>query len=413
MAARIMFHALQAELETPVTPWLRQESSLQLSLQSFRTTFGPEFFFDLDALGVAGRTAWMADVRQGLQLRAGLDVNVTPVEVNVNAPQVPKEGEPQPPISTLPIVGARLDVTAFEPAAFLDATWEPRPGLRVIPGVRLDYYSAISQATVDPRLAVRWEATRATALKAGVGLFQQPPQADESAEGTGTPDLQAERALHVSGGFEHRFGEAVDVDLTGFWKSLDRMVVRNPASAYDPSAPSYVNSGTGRIYGLEALVRGRWGDRASGWIAYTYQRSLRRDRPGEAERPFDFDQPHNLTAVGSWAFARNWSLGTRFRLVSGNPDTPVQGSVFDAASGVYVPLYGKTNSERLPAFGQLDVRVDRSWLYRTWKLTAFLDVQNVTNRGNVEGWDYSYDYGRREALTGLPILPILGVEGSW
>ena len=106
-------------------------------------------------------------------------------------------------------------------------------------------------------------------------------------------------------------------------------------------------------------------------------------------------------------------MGERFRLVSGNPETPIHGSVLDASSGVYVPLYGATNSTRLPAFAQLDVRLDRTWIRRTWKLTAFLDVQNVTNRGNAEGFRYSYDYAERQAITGLPILPILGVEGAW
>ncbi|HEY6099382.1 MAG TPA: hypothetical protein VIW03_08130 [Anaeromyxobacter sp.] len=71
------------------------------------------------------------------------------------------------------------------------------------------------------------------------------------------------------------------------------------------------------------------------------------------------------------------------------------------------------NSDRLPAFAQLDLRVDRTWTYRTWKLALYLDVQNQTNRGNVEGYTYSYDYARRTPSTGLPILPILGIDAEW
>ena len=205
----------------------------------------------------------------------------------------------------------------------------------------------------------------------------------------------------------------MDADVTGFYKQLSRLVVRNPASAFDPTADRYTNDGTGRVYGVEATVKARLGEKFFGWVAYTWQRALRRDRPGLAERRFDFDQPHILTALGTWTFDPRWSAGARFRLVSGNPSTPVVGSVLDAGTGTYVPVYGATNADRLPTFWALDVRVDRTWTWRTWKLGAFLDVQNVTNQENVEGWQYNYDYARRTPSTGLPVLPILGVQAEW
>lgn len=417
---RTMFHALQAELATPVAPWLRQESSLQLALQQFRTSVGPQYYFDLSVNRIAGRSAWTADLARGLTLHGGIDVVVAPATVSVNAPQIRKEGEPQDPVSTRPVISAHTSQTTCTPAAFLEVRLAPARGLTVTPGVRLDWTSAIRRWTVDPRLTARYELASGTALKGGVGLFQQPPAPDESSPATGTPRLLAERAVQVSAGAEQRLLPGLDAELTAFHKRLDRLVVRNPSSVHldqggtsDPAVPRYVNSGRGRIYGLEALVRGRLGERAFGWIAYTYQRSLRRDAPGAPERRFDWDQPHILTAVGSWTFAAEWSAGVRYRLVSGNPVTPVTGSVLDAASGVYVPTYGAVNGDRLPAFSQLDVRVDRTWTARTWKLTAFLDVQNVTNRGNAEGFTYNFDYSQRKLLTGLPILPILGVEGQW
>jgi len=160
-------------------------------------------------------------------------------------------------------------------------------------------------------------------------------------------------------------------------------------------------------------VKARWQDRFSGWLAYTFQRSLRTDGPGTAERRFEFDQPHILTLVGTYSFPRGWSAGARFRWVSGNPLTPVQGSVYDAAQGTFVPLFGPKLSDRLGPFHQLDVRVDKTWTYRTWRLSLYLDVQNVYNHGNPEGRTYNFDYSEDQALTGLPVLPILGVKGEW
>ena len=59
------------------------------------------------------------------------------------------------------------------------------------------------------------------------------------------------------------------------------------------------------------------------------------------------------------------------------------------------------------------MRVDRFWTYQRWRLSAYLDVQNIFNHSNQEGWLYSFDYRQRTPATGLPILPILGVKAEW
>jgi TonB family protein len=413
VSARTMFHALQGSVSGEVRPGLSHESSLQLSYSQFRTQFGPQFYFDLEVLQLAVRSAWTLDLARGLQLRAGIDAVISGVSIGLNTPQQPKEGEPSTPVSVSPTIALKTSTGQQEPAAFLELRWEPLPSLLVLPGVRADWYSAISSGSVDPRLGVRWEVRPGTTLKAGVGLFHQAPGPDESAPKVGNPDLKAESALHSSFGVEQRVSDLFEAEATGFHKRLTRLVIRNTAAAYDGALVPYTNEGTGRVYGLELILKARAGERFFGWIAYTFQRALRQNGVGATERPFDFDQPHNLTVVGTWSFARAWSLGGRFRYVSGNPETPVTGSVLDAGSGTWVPTYGAVNSTRLPGFAQLDVRLDRTWTWPTWKLTGYLDVQNVTNRGNVEGYSFSYDYRQRAPATGLPILPILGVNAEW
>ena len=46
-------------------------------------------------------------------------------------------------------------------------------------------------------------------------------------------------------------------------------------------------------------------------------------------------------------------------------------------------------------------------------LSLYCDVQNVTNRMNVETTVQNYDYTKEAYLTGLPILPVLGAKGEW
>jgi hypothetical protein len=43
---------------------------------------------------------------------------------------------------------------------------------------------------------------------------------------------------------------------------------------------------------------------------------------------------------------------------------------------------------------------------------AYLDVQNVCNRRNPEGVQYSYDFRQSSVQQGLPLLPILGLRAE-
>jgi len=413
LSARIAYHELQALWSRRLGPELKQESWLAVGLQTFDTQLGPQLFFKLDTRRIDARSTWSWQASRAVEVRAGLDLQLDAFDIRLDLPQAPKEGQPPTPVSTRPRIATAQTGTFFDPAAFLELRLQPGDDLQLVPSLRLDYTREIGSASLDPRLAARWRVASATVIKAAVGVYQQEPQPDELARDIGNPDLVHERSVSTSVGFEHALAPGVDLDVTGFYKRLDRLVVRNAAATVDPSQPPYLNTGVGRVYGIEALLRARVGERFFGWVAYTFQRALRTDRPGAAERRFDFDQPHNLTALGTYQLNPRWSLGARFRLVSGNPTTPVTGSVYDAVSDVFVPLYGPVNSTRLGTFHALDVRVDRTWTYERWKLSLYLDVQNVYNRQNPEGVSYSYDFRQSEPATGLPILPILGLKGEW
>ena len=107
-----------------------------------------------------------------------------------------------------------------------------------------------------------------------------------------------------------------------------------------------------------------------------------------------------------------WSqaLGARASLVSGNPRTPVRDAVFDSFNGRYDPIFGAQNSIRLPTFFELSLRAGWGRRFAWGRLRTWLDVRNVSNRQNVEELFYSADYSTRGAVSGLPVLPVLGVE---
>jgi hypothetical protein len=62
---------------------------------------------------------------------------------------------------------------------------------------------------------------------------------------------------------------------------------------------------------------------------------------------------------------------------------------------------------------ELDIRVDKTWVFTTWSLDLYLDIQNVTNARAVEGLTYSYNYAQTVYFLGLPIIPVLGLKATF
>jgi hypothetical protein len=123
--------------------------------------------------------------------------------------------------------------------------------------------------------------------------------------------------------------------------------------------------------------------------------------------PFFFDQRHVLNIALSYAWQK-WRFGTRLQLATGRPTRPINGAAYDADENDYDAIRGGF-SARLPAFHQLDVRIDRDFEWsRSVRGSVYLDVLNVLNTQNTEGYLYQYDLQKQARLPSLPILPTLG-----
>lgn len=371
------------------------------------------------AFGSLGRSDWALDMVQGrseaalvvspaLRVVAGLDVLANHFSGHYEGIPVPPE-EGDQPVGPARQRRISIDVSKWVtlPGAYVEAGIRPIETLLITPGVRADYNDFIGRASIDPRLSARLDATERTALKAGVGHFSQSPDERQVAEPIGNPSLRMTRAIHTSAGLEHRFGDAVSGSVEGFAKWIDDVVASTP----DGRAPYFVNSQEGRVFGGELMLRVRPSGRFFGFVAYTLMRSERRDQGG-AYRLFDRDQPHILNASGAYRLGRGWELGATVRYTSGTPYTPVTSASYDATTDTYAARLGPPMSARNPAFSRIDVRVQKTWTFSRWSLAVYLDVQNILNSPNREGFSYSYDYRERQGARGLPIFPILGLRGE-
>lgn len=315
--------------------------------------------------------------------------------------------------STTALVGVSMPATYVEPTLRLGP-------LDVIGGVRwevVDASNALADSVLDPRLQLvaRFGTTR---LLGGVGLFSQPAAMRELLAEEG-PSLTLERARHASIGAEQDLGPDAKVGIAVYQHELWNLVIgRDDLFRFDRTAlvPGdnfipFVNTGVGRAYGVE--LHATWATEVRIlWLSLSLSRAFRRDLPSEEWHPATGDQPVNLTLIASQALGK-WRVGGRFRYASGPALTPVVGTIYATDIQTWLPMYGEPYSDRSPAFFALDLRIDREWWFRQWRMSLYTEVQNATNHRNVEIPGWNEDYSKLQPVTGLPILPVLGVKATW
>jgi hypothetical protein len=256
------------------------------------------------------------------------------------------------------------------------------------------------------------EGAHRTTLKGGVGLYQQPPLPQESVDPFGTNGVRSNRSLHSSIGVEQELAPGLSLSLEGFYKHYSRLIIAVPDEGESAIGTRFENIGSGRAYGGEALLKYQGNPRFTGWLAYTLSRSERKNAPDDELSLFQYDQTHILSVLGNVKLGWGMSFGARFRYVTGAPTTPLLGGVLDLDAGAYAPIAGSRYSQRLPAFHQLDLRLDKTWKIGSGALIAYVELRNTYNRQNTEEISYRYDYAESQKVSGLPILPVIGLRGE-
>lgn len=381
------------------------------------------------------RTSYSGKLSETVVANVGLDLELsrTKAERTGSIGSPPREGDArafgQPPSDQVntdewrSVIGSAAPFGELDIGLFSDS-------LHIVPGLRFDplFLSidrrvpregdapGIGAYTVDmalePRISLRYALSKRARLKAAYGEYRQPPVAEDLSPAFGNPLLEAAEGRHVLGGGDFDLSRTLAVETTVFYTESTGLAARNPL----PSpliAEALLGIGAGRSYGAQFLVRRNLADGFFGWIAYTLLRAERQDQEGQPYRLFDFDQTHVLTALAAYQLGKGFDVSARVRYASGFPRTPVVGSYYDSRRNIYEPELGPKNSERIPDFVQLDLRVAKRFKIGASELEAYLDVQNVTNRDNPEEIAYSPDYSEKRYVTGLPILPVFGARWSF
>lgn len=167
--------------------------------------------------------------------------------------------------------------------------------------------------------------------------------------------------------------------------------------------------GKGLTYGTELFLQQKLYKGMYGLFSYTWFRSFYEDS-NSILVPSSWDSRHIVSLTGGKRFNNGLEIGARFVLSGGLPYTPYLSESFAVENWDVFnrPIfdYDAINSKRLPAYHQLDLRVDKRFFFKKWTMDVFLEVQNLlgSNIPTIPLFDVE-----RDSQSGNPLPPENGI----
>lgn len=409
------FHVGQFRWRHTFSESVTYDASIQVGWLGADGDIGSNVKFEIDDLYFSHRQDLVFEVGKWAEVDLGIDLQPDLFKARAIAPSLGTEVDT---ISGAELAEMNLERWNWDLAAFAEIKLKPHEDVVIVPGLRFDYHDIVEDVEYQPRLIVRYSPHEWTTVSAGAGIYTLEPGLPTIIEPWGNPELNTERAVHYAVGLEQELPMAwLDVSFTLFYKTMDRLVESSDEYIERDGEliqEKYDNSGRGRAYGMELLVRIQPDHFIYGWLAYTLSKSERWNPKINEWIPFSFDQPHLLTLLLGFELPRNWNISMRFRVASGNPQEKVVTSIFDADYDSYIPIYEENPSIRLPTFHALDIRIDKTWNFKPMGfISLYLDIWNVYYSKNPEFIAYNYDYTKSNYVNGLPIIPSIGLKGGF
>lgn len=254
----------------------------------------------------------------------------------------------------------------------------------------------------SPRLAVHLPVAPRATVEFEVGGHHQPPPWELLLVLPEASALELDEAW--GGSVRGEWG-------VGAWTTTLESFGRYSPRLTGFEADGSLGQGEGLAWGVEAAAELRLAH-FDALARFGVGESGRREEPEDAWYPSLYDQRFTAGLVATGRLPRLWSLSGRLRVADGYAVAGETVQAFDALSAQLETL--PAPGGRTEVYASLDVKVSKRWLFRSWRLDAWLDIQNVTNHRVPERVVTGFaDLPISEMAVGFVTLPIFGVEASW
>ena len=296
-------------------------------------------------------------------------------------------------------------------SAWAQDRWQVLPAIAMTLGARLDQVDLTGEWHASPRWSLDWEAWAGGTWRAAVGDYFQSPNPLETVPDWSGVAPRSSLVRSYTASLQQKLPAGGQLRLEAFRKDFERGLPDTsvPTGLTGKASTVTLNAAsTGWAEGAELWVglpqAGPW----SAWASYAWNDTMR--SAGRGFYDADFSQPHVGNVALQWRSQGGLTLGGRWRLASGIPYTPVLSRSYDASSGRWVPVFGATNSERLPAYQRVDLRAEQALGLAggTWRIYG--ELFNAFDTPNVTSVTYEDDYSGLKLVRQFPRFFFGGVE---
>lgn len=322
--------------------------------------------------------------------------------------------------------------------------------LVIEPGLRLNYYSSLSEFSLEPRFGAKYNITEKLRFKAAAGMYSQNLVAAASdrdvvnlfygflsgsdnlpKEFKGEPvDSRLQTAEHLIAGFELDLPFHLTMNIEGYFKNFSQLENLNRDKIFADDA-DHVNKPdiqkkdfiveVGEAKGVDMTLKYDH-KKIYVWIVYSLGFVTRDD--GVREYEPNFDRRHNVNVVGSYKFGSkdSWQANVRWNFGSPFPFTQSQGyfelpqisggigSNINTQNSQIGTYYGEINNGRLSYFHRLDVSIQKNFQFtKRSSLEITAGASNVYDRQNI----FYVDRLSGEKVYQLPVIPTLAASFSF
>jgi hypothetical protein len=258
--------------------------------------------------------------------------------------------------------------------------------LTLSPGARFDHWSLTGQTTASPWMQSEFALPGRIVVRAGWGVYQQFADFEEAVGALAGSRLVPERSVHADLSVEHRLSPSTRVQVTLYHRDDDNVIRRPDADTRlvdgrvvrgNVSAP-YETRLDGYAKGVEFVLQRSAPQGFSGWLSYAFGRNHYTDRINGESYWGDLDQRHTLNAYVFYRISHRFSASAKYRMGS---NFPIPGYYTQVGDAYF--LSAERNALRLPTYGRLDLRANRTFAWGRRRLTLFAEVINVLNQENV------------------------------
>jgi len=315
------------------------------------------------------------------------------------------------------------------------------------PSVRLHYYASMNEASLEPRLSVKYNVTEHFRLKAATGMYSQNFVAANSDRDvvnlffgylSGSTNLPSsfqgnqvnsslQKANHFIFGGEWEINKVLEFNLEGYFMDFHQLININRDKAFD-DVPA--NSGVpdfqkkdfirerGWSAGIDFLLKAEIKSFYI-WAGYSLMTIRREDEVREYVP--HFDRTHNLNLVLSYRFGKkkDFEVSGRWNFGSGFPFTQSQGfyefldfqggitTDHTVANGDLAIQLAEINQGRLPTYHRLDLSFRKTFRFsKRTSLELNAGATNAYNRENI----FYMDRITFNRINQLPIIPTVGLN---